>query len=939
MVLQAIKKAQQTLVSINRQAAVEGIVLLKNEAQALPVTQGEVLSLFGRCQLDTYRSGTGSGGAVNVPYAINAVQGMQSNFLLSLNQELITTYQAWIDEHPFDDGGGGWASEPWFQHEMPLTDDQVKQAAAQSDKAMVFIGRTAGEDKDYVDEPGSYRLTELEYNMLEKVCQHFSCVIVVMNVTNVIDMSWLLTLENKDAIKALLYGWAAGMEGGHALADVISGISSPSGRLTDTIAYRLDDHPSSAYFGGKDFNCYVEDIYIGYRYFETFAPQAVQFEFGFGLSYTQFSHRLVSFVDEISSSLYRENENLLSNQSSLHFDIEVKNMGQHYSSKDVVQLYVETPQGKLGKPSRVLCGFRKTAVIKPGEAQTVRISIPLSCLASYDDSGITGYKSSYVLEAGEYHFYVGASVRQAMQIENSLRLDKTIVLQTLTEACAPTRFFQRLVPGQLQGNGVYLPTYYPVPQRSVNLAERIDSNLPSHIQFSGDKGIKLIDVKDEKASMEDFIAQLSLEQLATLVRGEGMCSPKVTPGTAAAFGGISSSLFEFGIPVAAAADGPSGIRMDSGHLATQLPIGTLLACTWNLELNQQLYYLLGQEMQAYHIDTLLGPGINIHRHPLNGRNFEYFSEDPLLTGWIASAQLLGLKQAGVSGTVKHFAANDQETARVDVDSVISERALREIHLKPFEMAVKYGCASSIMTAYNPLNGHWTASNYDLNTTILRGEWGYSGIVMTDWWAKMNHPVYGGSESKHHSAYMLRAQNDLYMVVGNDIAEQNPMADDTLLAIEEGYLTLGELQRSAINICQFIIHAPVMARPLQPYQAIKSFTCDNTQLECETNEPYTVGDNIPLNSTSDTYYLLFVEQAGIYQCLAHMAYNRHSQAQSSCSISLNSEFAMSLSINGTEGKTMVVEGLLLNLPAGYYRVDIKFIKKGALLKTMQFVSAK
>ncbi|MGL4372908.1 MAG: glycoside hydrolase family 3 protein, partial [Turicibacter sp.] len=334
--------------------------------------------------------------------------------------------------------------------------------------------------------------------------------------------------------------------------------------------------------------------------------------------------------------------------------------------------------------------------------------------------------------------------------------------------------------------------------------------------------IKLQDVKKGLASLEDFVAQLSNEELATIVRGEGMSSPKVTPGTAAAFGGVSHPLLAYGIPVACAADGPSGIRMDSGHKATQVPIGTLLACSWNLELVEDLYTFEGRELVSNQIDTLLGPGINIHRHPLNGRNFEYFSEDPLITGRFAAAVTSGIKTGGSCATVKHFACNDQEAARVDVDSVVSERALREIHLKGFEMAVKDGGAVSIMTSYNPINGHWAASNYDLNTTILRGEWDYSGIVMTDWWAKMNHPMTAGAAGKEYTSYMVRAQNDLYMVVENNGAQSNVANDDTKEALANGSLTVGELQRCAMNICRFVMNALVFDREMTESEAIKTF---------------------------------------------------------------------------------------------------------------------
>ena len=460
------------------------------------------------------------------------------------------------------------------------------------------------------------------------------------------------------------------------------------------------------------------------------------------------------------------------------------------------------------------------------------------------------------------------------------------------------------------------------------MLSRIETNMPNPIPCTGDIGLKLADVKSGKATLEAFVGQLSPEQLATIVRGEGMCSPKVTPGTAAAFGGVSDSLFNLGIPVASAADGPSGIRMDSGHKATQVPIGTLLGCTWNRDLNEELFALVGEELMAYRIDTLLGPGINIHRHPLNGRNFEYFSEDPFLTGMMAAAQTLGLKRAGVSGTIKHFAANDQETARVDVDSIMSERALREVHVKPFEMAVKLGEASTIMTSYNPVNGHWAASNYDLNTTLLRQEWGFKGIVMTDWWAKMNHPISGGEESKTYTSYMLRAQNDLYMVVDNDGAERNAMKDDTLEALKSGKLNLAELQRSAMNICRFILNAPVMERPLEAYEPIKTFTPKEGPLD---NESYTVSRPVELRTVTRAEFAIQVEEAGVYHCQALMRYARDALAQSSCSLAINDDFAMSFPIHGTDGASALVDGLTIKLEQGTYCFAIEFVKPGAELE--------
>ncbi|MDE1248491.1 glycoside hydrolase family 3 C-terminal domain-containing protein [Vibrio aestuarianus] len=918
-----ITQVQSELAPVSRQAAAEGIVLLKNEKSVLPLKTTDTVSLFGRCQIDTYRSGTGSGGAVNVPYAVSALEGLKANPMITLNQELVAKYQEWLVHNPFDDGGGGWAAEPWFQKEMPVTEALVKEAANRSNKALVFIGRTAGEDQDNADEVGSYQLTELEMDMLNKVTEGFDDVIVIMNTTNIMDMSWLTTLEHKDSISAVLYSWAAGMEGGHALADVLSGRQSPSGRLTDTIAYRLEDYPSYQYFGRKDYNLYVEDIYVGYRYFETFKPEAVQFPFGAGLSYTQFKRELEKF--EVVGS---------GTQAKLVFDVRVTNIGDTHKAKEVVQLYVAAPQGELGKPARTLVGFEKTQYLHPMESQVVTIELTLDRLASFDDSGVTGFKNSYVIESGDYAFYLGESVREAVKIDAEWNVEQTFELEALSEAGAPIQMFDRIKPGAPTSAGVYAEVYEPVPQRMVSLEERIKSNLPENLVITGDKGIKLIDVKNGQATMQEFVAQMSPELMATIVRGEGMCSPKVTPGTAAAFGGVCDGLFDLGIPVVAAADGPSGIRMDSGHKATQVPIGTLLGCTWNKALNQELFHLVGKELKANNIDTLLGPGINIHRHPLNGRNFEYFSEDPLMTGTMAAAQTRGLKQAGVSGTIKHYAANDQETARVVVDSVMSQRALREVHIKAFEMAVKEGGASTIMTSYNPVNGHWAASNYDLNTAILRDEWGYQGIVMTDWWAKMNDPISAGEEAKTYTSFMIRSQNDIYMVVENDGAESNAMGDDTLAALEQGTLELGELQRCVSNICRFISDTPAMDRPLVAYEPIKAFA---SLKQAPSENSANIEQPISVNSKTNQTIELYVAKEGIYQCRGVMNYERDSLAQSACSLWINGEFSQTLPINGTDGKSVEVEGLQVRLEAGVYQLALDFVKPGVMLEQLVFTN--
>lgn len=686
-----------------RKAAAEGMVLLKNENQMLPITEKDQVALFGRCQMNYYKSGTGSGGAVNTAYTTNLIDGFRRYKNIVLNEELLKVYEAWIQEHPFDDGQGAWASEPWFQKEMPVSLELAKKARETSNKALVVIGRTAGEDKDYAAVEGSYYLTKEEKQLLETVAEVFEDTCVIMNVSNIIDMSWLETLKNKEHIRSVIYTWQGGVEAGGASADVLVGAAVPGGKLPDTIAYDIKDYPSTANFGNEEKNLYQEDIYVGYRYFETFAPERVQFPFGFGLSYTDFSME-VKHAEILGSGV----------DVSVEFQVEVKNVGSQYAGKEVVQVYYEAPQGKLGKPARELGAFAKTEVLQPGETQVLTLQLPVATMASYDDSGVTGYKSCYVLEPGLYKFYVGGDVRAAQQVslqgQEGMEISECMVTEVLEEALAPAEKFQRLCPGNKKEDGTYEPKAEDVPVQTISLEERIRERMPEAMEITGNQGISFQDVRDKKASLEAFVAQLSERELAILVRGEGMCNPLVTPGTASAFGGTAPSLYAYGIPPVCTADGPSGIRMDSGLKATQMPIGTMLAASWNLPLVEELYEWEGQELLRNEIDTLLGPGINLHRNPLNGRNFEYFSEDPYLTGKFAAAVVKGIKKSGADATVKHFACNNQELARNTADSVVSERAVRELYLKGFEIAVKEGKACSIMTSYNPLNGHWSASN-------------------------------------------------------------------------------------------------------------------------------------------------------------------------------------------------------------------------------------
>ena len=793
----SVEKYAQTA----REAVAEGIVMLQNRGGVLPLSKESRIALFGRNQFCYYKSGTGSGGLVNTAYVTGIAEALENDGRFCINTDLKAIYEEWLKDHPFNTGRG-WAQEPWFQEEMPLSKEVVEKVRQQSDTAVIMIGRTAGEDKDNLVTEGSYLLTKTEEEMIKTVCSVFERSIVLLNVGNIIDMKWV----DKYEPAAVLYVWQGGQEGGNGVLDVLSGDVSPSGRLTDTIAYDIEDYPSTKYYGDSTRNFYAEDIYVGYRYFSTFAPEKVLYPFGFGLSYT-------SFAIEAQLAQGKENQNGEKPETADKLDVaqditvhmQITNTGA-YQGKEVIQVYCKAPQGMLGKAVRSLCGFTKTKALTPGEKQTLTVTIPMNYLVSYDDSGITGHKSCNVLEAGEYVFYVGENVRDAKEI-GSLILDETAVIEKLEEAMAPVRAFEHMKPGVQKEEGTYFLTWQDTTLRTVDPGQRRLERLPEEYAYTGDKGYRLSDVEAGNVTMGQFLAQLTDEELCCIVRGEGMCSPKVTPGTASAFGGVTENLQNYGIPAGCCADGPSGIRMDCGTIAFSMPNGTCLACSFNEELVENLFTWTGLELRKNQIDTLLGPGMNIHRNPLNGRNFEYFSEDPILTGKMVAAQLKGMHRYDVTGTIKHFACNNQEHSRNFVETVISERALREIYLKGYEIAVKEGEARSIMSTYGPINAFWTAGAYDLLTTILRNEWGYKGIVMTDWWAKINDE--GQKASIKNTAAMVRAQNDLYMVTGDSLS--NASDDNSEESLKKGTVTRGEFQRCAANICNYLLTTPAYLR--------------------------------------------------------------------------------------------------------------------------------
>lgn len=862
----------------------EGIVMLKNENNALPLDTDKEVAVFGRIQFRYYKSGTGSGGMVNVTKVVNILDGLIDNGV-KVNEKLLGTYRKWDKENPFD-LGEGWGGEPWSQKEMPLDEGLVKETAKSCETAIVIMGRTAGEEQDNRLEAGSYLLSDDEIEMLTVVRKHFKKVVLLLNVGNIVDMTDI----NRIAPDAVLYVWQGGMTGGKGTADVLTGKVSPSGKLPDTIAYKASDYPSDANFGREENrDIYAEDIYVGYRYFETFAKEKVLYPFGFGLSYTAFEIKTVKA--EIT-------------EGAVKLSASVKNIGS-YKGKEVIEVYCEAPQGRLGKAARVLCGFEKTRELAPQEEQAVEIAVDISKLASYDDSGVTGNKSCYVLEAGEYKFYVGSDVRSA-EYACSFEQGEDLVTERLTQSLAPVESFERIKP--VCEGGAFSIGREAVPVSAVDESARRLEKLPKEIAYTGDKGIKLWDVKNGKNTMDEFIAQLSDYDLSCIIRGEGMGSPRVTAGTASAFGGVSENLNGFGIPAGCCSDGPSGMRLDCGTKAFSLPNGTMIASSFNKELTRELFALMGLEMAANKVDCLLGPGMNIHRHPLNGRNFEYFSEDPFLTGKMAAAELKGMAGAGVTGTIKHFCANNRETNRHFIDSVVSERALREIYLKGFEIAVKEGGASSVMTTYGRVNGLWTAGNFDLNTVILREEWGFKGFTMTDWWANIN--VRGKEPDKTDLAAMARAQNDVYMVCPD--GEKND--DNTLVALENGGIERCELQRNAANICGFLLHTNALKRAEGIRDTVKVINREDE--EQEDDKPvqfYKVDRDITLDlSDVDTKkgtsysFALDLSNFGIYRVIVTASSTQSELAQIPMTLFSLGTAVGTFTFNGTGGKAVSME---------------------------------
>lgn len=772
---------------LSKEAAKEGMVLLKNEKGTLPLKKGSKVALFGKATVDYVKGGGGSG-EVTTAYSRSLYDGLQQlGEEVSVFRELIDFYKEDIKKQYDAEKVPGMTVEPKVPVEL------LRKARAYTDTAIISICRFSGEgwdrksvrdtqnerltdgEREMTDmsadlfENGDFYLTNAEAAMVETVKNAFEKVIVVLNVGGMVDTEWF---KADTGIQAVLMAWQGGIEGGLAAAELLMGHGNPSGKLSDTFAKRLEDYPSTARFHESEkYVDYTEDIYVGYRYFETIPGAAgkVNYPFGFGLSYTRFS----------LSGLLVERQG-----EELQVSVDVCNMGET-AGKEVVQVYYSAPQGRLGKPARQLAAFCKTRLLLPGETQKTVMRFPIKAMASYDDLGKVA-KSAYVMEKGRYHFYVGTSVRDTVEASYVLSLEEDVVTEQLSQQMAPTQLKERMLS---DGSFEKLPVGEPfdtdanllvrqTPEEADGMAPAVKEQKSVCLWGHEEEVHKLEDVAQKAVSMEAFLAQLSDEELAQLLGGQP------NTGVANTFG--YGNLPRFGVPSVMTADGPAGLRInpECGVCTTAWPCSTMLACTWNPQLVWQVGRAGGEEVKENNICVWLTPAVNIHRSPLCGRNFEYYSEDPLLTGKMASAMVQGIQSNHIAATVKHFALNNKETNRKDSDSRASERAIREIYLKAFEIIVKEADPWSIMSSYNIINGHRASENRDMLEHILRGEWGFAGMVTTDWWT-------GGEHYKETKA-------------GNDVKMGCGFPERLLEAMKIGAITRGEMEICAARILELIL---------------------------------------------------------------------------------------------------------------------------------------
>lgn len=805
---------------IARMAAAEGFVLLKNENQVLPLAAGAKVALYGAGAAHIVKGGSGSGD-VNARSVVEIYQGLTEAGYIVTTEKWIAEYDrlyqriraAWKHEiwekadQLEKEGVPGGIFEAYTQTPFVLPAGTVPKKTS-ADIAIYVLSRTAGEGADRRNQEGDYQISDEERQILKVICQEYPHVIVLINAGGLVDLSFLDQYPN---IEGLLYIVQPGMEAGHAVADVLSGRITPSGKLTDSWAYHYEDYPSSASFSHNDGNVekerYEEGIYVGYRYFDTFQIP-VRYSFGYGISYTEFSVKTVGI----------ENVSRKKGHPEIEIRVQVRNIGNHYAGREVVQAYVSCPQGKLLKEYRRLVGFQKTKLLAPGEMEEIMLRFPMEMAASY-----TEQLPGWILEKGTYGIFVGNSL-DSSGFCGSVELADEITLERTQTVCPLKEFIQEISPDRVKLQARRIS--WNIKEFPVILLHKSDID-----EKAADYGTGK-DTVSAKAS--EFVETLSIEQMIALVVGElgagasgnlGNSGLDV-PGSAAQ---TSSCAKEQGVASIVLADGPAGLRLSrwypvkdgraesipfemsledgflcrkaipvSGEIryqyCTAFPVGTLLAQTWDSQILYQVGQAVADEMERFQISLWLAPGMNIHRNPLCGRNFEYYSEDHFLTGMMAAAVVKGVQSKhGCGVTIKHFACNNQEDNRKGTDSILSERTLREIYLKGFEIAVKQAQPMAIMTSYNKINGVYTANSKDLCTTVARCEWSFKGVIMTDWTATLDNP-------QCTAAGCMRAGNDL--VMPGSIQDCNNMRRE----LKEGTLSIEELKRSVCHLADVIFRS-------------------------------------------------------------------------------------------------------------------------------------
>lgn len=763
---------------VARKAAEEGIVLMKNEG-VLPLKKGCRIALFGAGAGRTIKGGTGSGD-VNEREVVSVYQGL-------VNAGFDITSKKWIEDFEaiYKKSREDWRESifkaakgqnpiEFFQiyashaYEMPSGRDILDEDFGGADTAIYVLSRIAGEGADRFDKAGDYYLTDHEKKDLEVIADHCENIIVILNVGGQVDLKDILSVSQ---VKALLNLVQPGMEGGNALARVLAGDVTPSGKLTDTWAKNYSDFPNAETFshvnGNIETEKYEESIYVGYRYFDSFQVD-VEYPFGYGLSYTEFAlTKGTVCVDE----------------ASVHTQVTVTNTGDTYNGKEVVQIYVTCPQDGMPKEYKRLCGFAKTDLLAPGESQEISISFPAKAVASFDEEN-----GNWTVEKGLYGVWAGNS-SAAISLIGTLQVAENVVLEQVDHICPLQEDLEEIVrpedvvrtleaawKKEAEDKGMVPVLFAPKPLEMT----RIPAN-----------------ELDQKA--EELVAKLTEEEMIAMVIGEVSKGQEnalgaagiMVPGAAGETSGVLEGKYD--VPGISMADGPAGVRLikkydvnpENGQIysmgllgaleggfftkeevhegadtyyqyCTAIPVGTLLAQTWNTELLEEVGQAVAVEMQEFGVAWWLAPGMNVHRNPLCGRNFEYYSEDPLVSGMMAAAITRGVQsKEGVGTTIKHFACNSQEDNRMGSNSILSERTLREIYLRGFEIAVKTAQPMAIMTSYNMINGVHAANCKDICTVAARKEWDFQGIIMTDWTTTMPQ---GGSLSWK----CVEAGNDLIM---------------------------------------------------------------------------------------------------------------------------------------------------------------------------------